>query len=100
MNIQSGSNMTGTDCDLLTHKSSRSYLNHLVHCSIMKRKECESSVYACSYLTVCVTFQGFCFLYFVERVGLLAFPIMYALVVQLPYTFIGTVLSRFNLQYE
>ena len=23
--------MTGTKCDLFTHKSSRSYLNHLVH---------------------------------------------------------------------
>ena len=23
--------MTGTNCDLFTHKSSRSYLNHLVH---------------------------------------------------------------------
>jgi hypothetical protein len=29
--IQGGSNMTGTNCDLFTHKSSRSYLNHLVH---------------------------------------------------------------------
>jgi hypothetical protein len=29
--IQGGSNMTGTDCGLFTHKSSRSYLNHLVH---------------------------------------------------------------------
>jgi hypothetical protein len=29
--IQGGSNMTGTNCDLLTHKSSRSYLNHLVN---------------------------------------------------------------------
>jgi hypothetical protein len=28
--IQGGSNMTGTKCDLVTHKSSRSYLNHLV----------------------------------------------------------------------
>jgi hypothetical protein len=28
---QGGSNMTGTNCDLFTHKSSRSYLNHLVH---------------------------------------------------------------------
>jgi hypothetical protein len=28
--IQGGSNMTGTDCDLFTHKLSRSYLNHLV----------------------------------------------------------------------
>jgi hypothetical protein len=29
--IQGGWNMTGTNCDLFTHKSSRSYLNHLVH---------------------------------------------------------------------
>jgi hypothetical protein len=28
--LQGGSNTTGTDCDLFTHKSSRSYLNHLV----------------------------------------------------------------------
>jgi hypothetical protein len=29
--IQGGSNMTGTNCDLFTHKQSRSYLNHLVY---------------------------------------------------------------------
>jgi hypothetical protein len=29
--VQGGSNMTGTNCDLFTHKSSRSYLNHLVN---------------------------------------------------------------------
>ena len=28
--IQGGSNMTGTNCDLFTHNQSRSYLNHLV----------------------------------------------------------------------
>ena len=28
--VQGGSNMTGTNCDLFTHKQSRSYLNHLV----------------------------------------------------------------------
>jgi hypothetical protein len=28
-NVQGGSNMTGTNCDLFPHKSSRSYLNHL-----------------------------------------------------------------------
>jgi hypothetical protein len=28
--IQSNSNMTGTNCDLFTHKQSRSYLKHLV----------------------------------------------------------------------
>jgi hypothetical protein len=32
--IQGGSNMTGTNCDLFTHKSSRSYLNHLVYMHI------------------------------------------------------------------
>jgi hypothetical protein len=30
INVQGGSNMTGTNCDLFTHRSSRSYLNHLV----------------------------------------------------------------------
>ena len=30
-NVQGGSNMTGTNCDLFTHNQSRSYLNHLVH---------------------------------------------------------------------
>ena len=34
-NIQGGSNMTGTNCDLFTHKSSRSYLNHLVYFTIL-----------------------------------------------------------------
>jgi hypothetical protein len=28
--VQGGSNMTGTNCDLFTHKLSRSYLSHLV----------------------------------------------------------------------
>jgi hypothetical protein len=28
--VRGGSNMTGTNCDLFTHKQSRSYLNHLV----------------------------------------------------------------------
>jgi hypothetical protein len=30
VDIQGGSNMTGTNCDLFTHKSYRSYFNHLV----------------------------------------------------------------------
>ena len=30
LDIQGGSNMTGTNCDLFTHNYSRSYLNHLV----------------------------------------------------------------------
>jgi hypothetical protein len=29
--VQGGSNMTWTNCDLFTHKQSRSYLNHLVY---------------------------------------------------------------------
>jgi hypothetical protein len=33
--IQGGSNMTGTNCDLFTHKSSRSYLNHFVHKALL-----------------------------------------------------------------
>jgi hypothetical protein len=28
--VQGGSNMTGTNCDFLTHKSPRKFLNHLV----------------------------------------------------------------------
>jgi hypothetical protein len=30
LNVQGGSNITGTSCDLFTHNQSRSYLNHLV----------------------------------------------------------------------
>jgi hypothetical protein len=29
--VQGGSNMTGTNCDLFTHNQYRSYLNHPVH---------------------------------------------------------------------
>jgi hypothetical protein len=32
--VKGGSNMTGTNCDLFTHKSSRSYLNHLVYVEV------------------------------------------------------------------
>ena len=34
--IQGGSNTTGTNCDSFTHKSSRSYLNHLVFLKSMQ----------------------------------------------------------------
>jgi hypothetical protein len=34
-NVQGGSNMTGTNCDMFTHKSSRSYLKHLVHTTLI-----------------------------------------------------------------
>jgi hypothetical protein len=30
LELQGGSNMTGTNCDLFTHNQSRSYLNHLL----------------------------------------------------------------------
>jgi hypothetical protein len=30
LNVQRGSNITGTNCDLFTHNQSLSYLNHLV----------------------------------------------------------------------
>jgi hypothetical protein len=33
LKVQGGSKMTGTKCDLFTHKQSRSYLNHLVFMS-------------------------------------------------------------------
>jgi hypothetical protein len=51
--IQGGSNMTGTNYDLFTHKSSWSYLNHLVYwyltcLHIWSDTEC---VYICWYLT-------------------------------------------------
>ena len=37
--LQGGSNMTGTNCDLFTHNQSRSYLNHLVHSCFVSRPE-------------------------------------------------------------
>jgi hypothetical protein len=51
--------MTGTNCDLFTHKSSRSYLNHLVHMythvqihtSLMGLK---SVLVVCDHMTVTV----------------------------------------------
>jgi hypothetical protein len=36
--IQGGSNMTGTNCDSFTHKSSRSYFNHLVQSLCNRRR--------------------------------------------------------------
>jgi hypothetical protein len=42
--IQDGSNMTGTNCDLFTHKSSRSYLNHLVQRCYTKNLRCSDTV--------------------------------------------------------
>jgi hypothetical protein len=38
--VQGGSNMTRTNCDLFTHKSSRSYLNHLVLHIFFSTYEC------------------------------------------------------------
>jgi hypothetical protein len=57
--IQGGSNMTRTNCDLFTHKSSRSYLNHLVydlwHHSISKTYNSRARVFKTPYL-----FSFFC----------------------------------------
>jgi hypothetical protein len=49
--------MTGTNCDLFTHKSSRSYLNHLV----LYLSSLLSEVFVCSA-------QYGCFLYFLDFV--------------------------------
>jgi hypothetical protein len=46
--IKGGSNMTGTNCDLFTHKSSRSYLNHLVFCLLFCTPVCFS--HSCDHL--------------------------------------------------
>ena len=37
--VQGGSNMTGKNCDFFIHKSSRSYLNHLVHSKSWRPKD-------------------------------------------------------------
>jgi hypothetical protein len=50
--IQGGSNMTGTNCDLYTHKSSRSYLNHLVYNRV-------SALQKSSVTTACNVVQKF-----------------------------------------
>ena len=43
--------MTGTDCDLFTHKQSRSYLNHLVHTNVTLTRVCLTTV---ASVCVCV----------------------------------------------
>jgi hypothetical protein len=52
MKIKGGSNMTGTNCDLFTHKSSRSYLNHLVsnHMETAKSAIFETGFYTNLYI--------------------------------------------------
>ena len=58
--IQGGSNMTATNCDLFTHKSSRSYLNHLVYSfTYVSKKRDESKFSKCmSYTKISVcTYQ-------------------------------------------
>jgi hypothetical protein len=37
--LQGGSNMTGTNCDLFTHKQSLSFLNHLVYMHLTRNKK-------------------------------------------------------------
>jgi hypothetical protein len=44
MYTQGGSNMTGTNCDLFTHKSSPSYLNHLVYILTTLRSHTKETV--------------------------------------------------------
>jgi hypothetical protein len=52
--IQGGSNMTGTNCDLFTHKSSRSYLNHLVYTAVQVSKSAIlTQPFYCSFITYC-----------------------------------------------
>ena len=48
--IQGGSNMTGTNCDLFTHKQSRSYLNHLVSkkCKVWTNLRKLENVFTCT----------------------------------------------------
>jgi hypothetical protein len=46
IDLQGGSNRTGTNCDLFTHKSSRSYLNHLVSSA----RRCASYIVNCLLL--------------------------------------------------
>jgi hypothetical protein len=51
LEIQGDSNMTWTNCDLFTHKLSRSYLNHLVT---------RANVLLISLESGCITFSYFC----------------------------------------
>jgi hypothetical protein len=50
--IQGGSNMTRTNCDLFTHNQSRSYLNHLVHWKFVTRLEFSILKFLSSVLAV------------------------------------------------
>ena len=58
--LQGSSNMTGTNCDLFTHKSSRSYLNHLVFYCRFKSSKC-SAVAALALPDVSKDRNGFTF---------------------------------------
>jgi hypothetical protein len=53
-NVQGGSNRTGTNCDLFTHKQSRSYLNHLVRIEERSRNNC------CSGKAISITYWSVC----------------------------------------
>ena len=56
--IQGGSNMTGTNCDLFTHKSSRSYLNHLdLNYLVVRRYNTRITVCRDSYFPVLLSFR-------------------------------------------
>jgi hypothetical protein len=58
--VQGGSNMIGTNCDLFTRKSSRSYLNHLVHCGEIQGRTVEPLCTSCLFIddTLDVTGEG------------------------------------------
>jgi hypothetical protein len=79
-NIQGGPNMTGTNCDLFTYKSSRSYLNHLVlHiCVSVRARACSRVAWACACACVHVALliqHANCMLHVVtSAVALLAPP--------------------------
>ena len=53
MYVQGGSNMTGTNSDLFTHKSSRSYLNHLVYMYVL----CNPCMYVRKYACMCAQYR-------------------------------------------
>jgi hypothetical protein len=58
--------MTGTNCDLFTHKSSRSYLNHLVIVIRVQEVQCE-------HLTASIThFKSFSLFFFVKLVNVIS----------------------------
>ena len=58
LQLQGGSNMTGTNCDLFTHKSSRSYLNHLVYFRLYRFINFSSTVFYVSMMLYIMTLMS------------------------------------------